>query len=237
MLSARAALPARLAAVDAEDLVVRFDPARYNANASLAENILFGTPTRPEFASAALAENALMTQVLLEVGLIGQMLDMGLNIARTMVEIFADLPPGHPFFEQFSFIDADDLPAFRTLVSKADKNGLQSLEEAEQLALRRLPFDYVEARHRMGLIDEETEGKAVAARKHFAELLPDMASGAVAFYRPDAYNAAASLQDNILFGRLAYGQAMAEDTVGDAVTQTLDSLDLRQTVIEDRTRL
>ncbi len=232
ILEARAALPERLAAADAEDLVVRFDPARYNANASLAENLLFGTPTRPEFASAALAENALMTQVLYEAGLIGQMLDMGLNIARTMVEIFADLPPGHPFFEQFSFIDADDLPAFRTLVSKADKNGLQSLEEAEQLALRRLPFDYVEARHRMGLIDEDVEAKAVAARKHFAELLPDMAPGAVAFYRPDAYNAASSLQDNILFGRLAYGQAMAEDTVGDAVTQTLDSLGLHQTVIE-----
>ncbi|MEE8188118.1 MAG: ABC transporter ATP-binding protein, partial [Kiloniellales bacterium] len=96
----------------------------------------------------------------------------------------------------------------------------------------RLPFDYVEARHRMGLIDEEAEVKAVAARKRFAELLPETAPGAVAFYRPDAYNAAASLQDNILFGRLAYGQAMAEDIVGDAVTQTLDSLGLRQTVIE-----
>jgi putative ABC transport system ATP-binding protein len=235
ILEARAALPGRLAAVDgvdAEDLVVRFDPARYNANASLGENLLFGTPTRPEFASGALAENALMTRALNEAGLIGQMLDMGLNIARTMVEIFADLPPGHPFFEQFSFIDADDLPAFGTLVSRADKNGLQSLEEAEQLALRRLPFDYVEARHRMGLIDEEAEVKAVAARKRFAELLPETAPGAVAFYRPDAYNAAASLQDNILFGRLAYGQAMAEDIVGDAVTQTLDSLGLRQTVIE-----
>ncbi len=232
ILEARAALPRRLAAVDAEDLVVRFDPARYNANASLAENLLFGTPTRPEFASGALAENALMTQVLNEAGLIGQMLDMGLNIARTMVEIFADLPTGHPFFEQFSFIDAVDLPAFRTLVSKADKDELISLEEAEQLALRRLPFDYVEARHRMALIDEEVEGKVVAARKRFAELLPETAPGAVAFYRPDAYNAASSLQDNILFGRLAYGQAMAEDTVGDAVTQTLDSLGLRQTVIE-----
>jgi len=26
------------------------------------------------------------------------------------VELFADLPPGHPFFEQYSFISDDDLP-------------------------------------------------------------------------------------------------------------------------------
>ena len=32
----------------------------------------------------------------------------GPEIAETMVELFADLPPGHPFFEQFSFISAEE---------------------------------------------------------------------------------------------------------------------------------
>ncbi len=36
---------------------------------------------------------------------------LGQQIATTMVELFADLPAGHPFFEQFSFISAEDLPA------------------------------------------------------------------------------------------------------------------------------
>jgi putative ABC transport system ATP-binding protein len=39
------------------------------------------------------------------------------------------------------------------------------------------------------------------------------------------------LQDNILFGRLAYGQARAAETVGAAMTEVLDSLGLRQTVM------
>ena len=43
---------------------------------------------------------------------------MGRQIAETMVELFADLPPGHPFFEQFSFISADDLPEFRALLAR-----------------------------------------------------------------------------------------------------------------------
>jgi putative ABC transport system ATP-binding protein len=157
---------------------------------------------------------------------------MGASIARTMVEIFADLPPGHPFFDQFSFIDADDLPDFRILVGKADKHGTGALDEGERLALRRLPFDYVEARHRLALVDPDVEAMVVAARQRIAERVAESDPDAIAFYRPDAYNATASLQDNILFGRLAYGQAKAEETVGRAVTEVLDQLGLRTTVIE-----
>ena len=232
VLSARAALPARLADDDAKNLVIRFDPERYNGNATLAENLLFGTPTKPEYGAGVLAENPLVTEVLAETGLIERMLDMGLNIARTMVEIFADLPPGHPFFDQFSFIDADDLPNFRTLITKIDKHGKETLDDDEALALRRLPFDYVEARHRLALIDQDVEASVVEARKLIGERLAERDPDAVAFYRPDAYNAAASLQDNILFGRLAYGQAQAEEVVGRAVTEVLDRLGLRATVIE-----
>jgi putative ABC transport system ATP-binding protein len=232
VLEARAALPERLAADDAENLVVRFDPERYNGNATLAENLLFGTPRKPEFAASALADNAMVKQILTDTGLQERVLDMGANIARTMVEIFADLPPGHPFFDQFSFIDADDLPDFRGLVAKADKHGTKALDESERLALRRLPFDYVEARHRLAQIDPDIEAMVVAARKRIAERLAESDPDAIAFYRPDAYNATASLQDNILFGRLAYGQAKAEETVGRAVTEVLDQLGLRATVIE-----
>lgn len=232
ILKARAALPGRLAAVDGQTLVVRFDPEAYNRNASLAENLLFGTPRKAGFATEMLAENPLMIRVLTDSGMMDDMLRMGLSIARTMVEIFAGLPPGHPFFEQFSFIDADGLPEYRNLLSKVDRQGEQALAAAESLALRRLPFAYVEARHRLGLIDDAVEARAVEARRLFAERLAESDPGAVAIYRPDAYNAAATLQDNILFGRLAYGQAKAEDIVGRAMTAVLDDLGLRAIVIE-----
>lgn len=231
-LKARAALPERLAAIDAQNLVVRFDPEGYNSNATLAENLLFGTPRKPAFVGEALAENPLMTRVLGEAGLMDDMLRMGVSIARTMVEIFADLPPGHPFFEQYSFIDADALPEYRSLLTKVDRLGEGALAGTESLALRRLPFAYIEARHRMGLIDDTIEQKAVEARRLFGARLVAADPDAVAIYRPDAYNAAASLQDNILFGRLAYGQAKAEEIVGAAMTEMLDTLGLRETVIE-----
>jgi len=231
ILKARAALIGRLAEEGDSDLVVRFDPDEYNPNATLAENLLFGTPTKPEFKDEALAENPVILKFVREEGGSGNLLRMGETIARTMVELFADLPSGHPFFEQFGFIEEDELPEFRALLSRADKAGIDKLPPGDQLKLRRLPFKYVEGRHRLGLIDEGLAARIVSARRRIAKLLEATDPGAVEFYRPDSYNAAASLQDNILFGRLAYGRARAEEIVGQVMTEVLDSLGLRETVL------
>ncbi len=232
VLKARAALIERLTTGGNEDVVVRFEAESYNPNASVAENLLFGTPRVPEFASAALAKNATVVAILREADLTEALIGMGVTIARTMVEIFADLPPGHPFFEQFSFISDDDLPEFGTIMNRVESSGVASLEEPARQLLLGLPFNYVEARHRLGLIDEAMAERVVAARHRLTDQLQEQAPDAVEFYQADAYNAAASLQDNILFGRLAFGQAGAEQIVGDALAEMLDDLGLRETVIE-----
>lgn len=232
ILTARSALSDRLASEDAEDLVVRFDPKAYNRNATLAENLLFGTPTKAGYETDALARNKLMLRALSEAGLTDALLDMGYSIAKTMVEIFADLPSGHPFFEQFSFIEADDLPEFTALIARAEKSGREALGPIEQGLLLNLPFKYIDERHRLGLIDQDIEDKLIEGRQRFSELLMEKDPGAVAFYKPESYNAAASLQDNILFGRLAYGQAQAAETIGRVMSELLDELGLRQRVIE-----
>ena len=158
------------------------------------------------------------------------MLETGISIARTMVEIFADLPAGHPFFDQFSFIDADDLPDYKIMVTRAENSGMEALADSDRQRLKALPLSYVEARHRLDLVDQEMEGRLVGARKSFAERLGKEDPGAVEPYLPDQYNASASLLDNILFGRLAYGEVGAEETVGAAVTDVLEQLGLCQTV-------
>ncbi|MEM7169143.1 MAG: ATP-binding cassette domain-containing protein [Pseudomonadota bacterium] len=232
ILTAREALLALLEEGGHDDLVVRFSTQDYNGNASLAENILFGTPTQDSFGNEALASNPLFLSVLDEAGLTRDLEKMGLSIAKTMVEIFADLPAGHPFFDQFSFISDDDLPDFRSLVSKGESAGLDALSKEDLRRLLGLPLEYVEARHRLGLIDQGMEQRLLAARRSFADRLEAENPGAVEFYRGDTYNAAASLQDNILFGRVAYGKAQAEEIVGQAITKVLDDLGLRQTVME-----
>ena len=57
LLEARKALARRLVEDGITNLVETYDPERFNFNASVAENLLFGTPIGPAFDFEALADN------------------------------------------------------------------------------------------------------------------------------------------------------------------------------------
>nr|WP_298689052.1 ABC transporter transmembrane domain-containing protein [uncultured Dongia sp.] len=230
-LHARAAARERLAEPQMAALVEPFDPARYNRNMTVAENVLFGTPLGLEFAPEALAGNAHVAGVLGAASVTNDLIALGQKIAETMVELFADLPAGHPFFEQFSFISAEDLPRFQQLIARVQRSGLEAAPAEDKRRLIALTFPYIEARHRLGLINDKLEEKLLRARTLFREMLPKTLNGAIEFYDPERYNTAATVQDNILFGRLVYGQAQAAQKVGAVLSEVIDGLTLRSRVI------
>jgi putative ABC transport system ATP-binding protein len=231
VLHARARMRERLAALRIADWVERFDPARYNRNATLAENLLFGTPVGRTFDVDNLAGHAYVRRVLRETGLYELLLRTGHKVAETMVELFSGLPPGHEFFAQYSFIRQEDLPQYEAILTRVTEVGLKGLKEAEREALLALPFRLVAARHRLGLIDETFEARVVEARRHFAANLPRELRRAIEFFDPAAYNGAASLQDNILFGKIVTGQAGAPARITGLVRELLDELGLRPLVV------
>jgi putative ABC transport system ATP-binding protein len=149
-----------------------------------------------------------------------------------MVELFSGLSPDNPLFEQYSFISADELPNVRLLLQRLGGKGIEAVPEADRVRLMTLPFRYIEARHRLGLIDAAMEERILGARRAFAEGLPANLRDAVEFYDFERYNSAATLQDNILFGRLVYGQAQAGERIGNLIAQVFDELGLRDSVIE-----
>jgi ABC-type multidrug transport system fused ATPase/permease subunit len=95
-----------------------------------------------------------------------------------------------------------------------------------------LPFKLIPARHRLGLMNPDLERRLLEARQVFARDLPDALRGCVEFFVEDAYNAASTIQDNILFGKVAYGQAQVGGKVGRLMAQVIDELGLRETIQE-----
>ncbi len=216
---------------DVKDLVERFDIERYNRNATMAENLLFGTPVGKMFDMESLALNAYVRKVLTATGLSDDLLKVGHKLAETMLELFSDLPPGHELFERFSFIAYDDLPNVKDILSRVASMGLDRITHSERNLLLGLPFKLVITKHRLGLIDEALEGRILEARRHFAENLPEDMRDSIAFFDPLRYNGAASLQDNILFGKIATGQADGSAQIGALMRQILDELSLRSLVL------
>ena len=230
ILRARFALRERLREPAVAPLVELFDREKYNTNATLAENLLFGTPLGGTFDAEHLAQHPYVLSVLGQVGMTESVLDVGYQLAATMVEMFADLPADHELFQQFSFISADELPDVQTLLTRTDKDKLGELGEEDRMVLLSLPFKLIPARHRLGLIDEELQQRVLAARAAFAEKLPNELEDSVEFFNADSYNGAANLQDNILFGKVAYGQAQAAARVGGLIGEVIDDLGLREAI-------
>lgn len=231
VLRARDAMRARLNQPGIQELVERFDLTRFNRNATLAENLLFGTPVGKTFDIDNLARNAYVRQILDETGLSGDLLKVGHKLAETMVELFSDLPPGHELFERFSFIQHDDLPHVKEILSQVSDVGLDRIGEADRNLLLALPFKLISARHRLGLIDEAFEARILEVRAKFAQNLPEDLRGAIEFFDPARFIAAASLQDNILFGKIATGQAESAARIGRVMREVLDELQMRPLVI------
>ncbi len=232
LLEARRILEERLAEESSGGLVETFDRDAYNTNATVGENLLFGTPVGETFDLDRLPENDYVMALLARAGLTDTFRDIGCEVARTMVELFADLPADHQFFLQFSFISPDDLPEFRAIVHKLDRSGSASLDDRERLGVLALPFRLAPARHRLGLIDEAVQARLLEVRRAFTEGLPERMRSAISFFDRERYDPVLSLQDNILFGKVAYGVARSQERVGDLVAEVIEDLDLRPMVIE-----
>ena len=232
ILRARDTMRERLSQPGLMELVERFDPLHYNRNATLAENLLFGTPVGRIFDIDNLAANPYVRKVLDDTGLSPDLLKVGHKLAETMLELFSDLPPGHELFERFSFIAYDDLPRVKDILSRVAAVGLDRISDADRNLLLALPFKLIATQHRLGLIDDALEARILEARRQFAANLPEDMKGAIEFFDPGRYNGAASLQDNILFGKIATGQAGGSARIGALLRKVLDELRLRPLVLK-----
>jgi len=148
-----------------------------------------------------------------------------------MVDLFADVAPGSELFEQFSFISAEDLPEFRSLLARTESARADDLDDEDRTKFLSLTFKPVPARHRLGLIGEPMQERLVLARRRFSEGLgADETS--IEFFDAERYNSSVSILDNILFGRLAYGRQRSAARIGAVIGEVVDALGLRRLITE-----
>lgn len=227
----RQALRKRLKKEDLDDLVVPFKLDAYNAQATVGENLLFGSMKRPMMTNRKLAAHPYFRAVLRENDLLIDLYTMGLEIAENAVELFQDLPPDHPFFQQLTFMTADDIPVYQLLLQKLQGRGIEAASSDERTNIIRLSFSYIEPRHRFGLLNDELMAKIVDARARFHSNLPDDLKAVIEPYDPEQFIASASLMDNVLFGRIGFTQADSSERVRTILRDIFDRLDLFESVL------
>ena len=173
-----------------------------------------------------------MLGLLKEADLYDRFLTDGLEAAKIMIDLFANLPAGHPFFEQYSFVDEDGLAVLQKIARRAENLGVDQLDDDEKTELRGLPFKLIARRHRLGLIDTAMEDSLLGLRARFRETLPEPQEDRVRFFDEADYNVGLDIESNILFGSIAHGQANAGERVEAIIGEIVDELSLRDAIMD-----
>ncbi len=200
---ARAQILSDLAARDLMHLVEPFDPKNFLKNATVAENLLFGRPAGKRFDEGRLASDPYLRSILEAESLLIPLIEIGLAMAETAIEVFADLAPGDPLFARFSYIPADRMSDYQRLVEQAKARGrVTELSRDGQAQLIELGLSFTEPRHRLPLLTPQLIARILRARQSFRRHLPQEYAADIEFYQPDEYMTSGTVQDNLLFGRV-----------------------------------
>ncbi|MBP0617190.1 ABC transporter ATP-binding protein [Jiella mangrovi] len=230
ILNARARFRQLLIEGGDEDYFEGFDKSRYSEYATVFENLVFGIADPDADAEEPLVERASLQAVLKTTGLDEKLFVMGRQIAETLIEIFGDLSADNPLLDDIDLMSPEDVDLYRAALRRID--GEAKRDDKDRRAFQRLALNYVEPRHRLGLLDADMQKAIVAAREHFADGLgPDLA-GAVFLHDAAGINRAASLQDNILFGRIVSRYAEAPGRINAVLSETLHATGLFKVVFD-----
>ena len=154
-LEARTLFRQILKDTDKANLVEPFEPGTYTMQATLGENLLFGQADEDQFNEKNLAENHEIRDILRKTDLDMTLYEMGREIASTTIDLFKDLSPTNPFFDQLNFMTADELPEFANAIARTAPQSFTDVSENDKAMFMGLTFEYIEPRYRFGLLDEE----------------------------------------------------------------------------------
>ena len=209
-------------------LIAHFEPGAYNTESTIGENLLFGNARGPALMPKEIGKNAYFRSVIIKNGLDRALYEMGYEIAENAIELFGDLPPDHPFFQQLTFMSSEDIPVYQKLIQKLKGIDFDNVSADDKPTIISLSFAYIEPRHRFGLLTEELMARIVDVRQQFHAGLPDDLKDQIEIYEPTKYMASASLMDNVIFGRVNNKQADGPERVQEIVRTLLTQLGLNE---------
>ncbi|HEY0275657.1 MAG TPA: hypothetical protein VGC31_06270, partial [Paenirhodobacter sp.] len=217
VLAIRATLRERLKDRDLANVVLPFEAGRYNDEATIAENLLFGVPNDPATSITKIIAHPFFRETLGEAGLTTRLFDLGWNFAHMTVDLFDGMMDNPGLLQSLTYMTPEELPEFEQIVARTQLGGFDQAKNADRVRLIRLAMFYTERKYRFGLLDETLRAMLVAGRQALAERVPDDLHGQLQPYEADAYLRNATLLENILFGKINRRFGHAEERIAEVV--------------------
>jgi len=225
LLEVRRLIRKRLIDEDLKHLVSRFDPDTYNSYASVGENIVLGVIDTARLREHREDTNLHIDSVLKGVGIYDQALEIGLQVAVRLIDLYRDIGPAAGLLAEFDLNDDDDVEFLSTLVDSG--KSISEMNIAERNRLRSLFHCIIPSRHQFVSIDSRLTTKLVQARRDFAEKMPEELAHLVVPYVENEYHSRLTVKDNLLFGRMAQHDPESERIVDELISDCIDQVGVR----------
>lgn len=212
------------------NLVELWDVNKFNASASLAENLFFAVPKDSTLKLEDVLKNKRVREFLQETGLEERLIEIGRQIAGIMIELFSDVSGDSELLDTYSFITQDELPEFERILRQMKQGKLpKKTREADRNRLITLACRLIPSKHRLGVMDEYLEEELVKRRQEFRETV-GTDNDIITFFDNDTYLPTLTIEDNLLFGRPRLDRRDARQRIDEVIRSLVMELGLRQPV-------
>ena len=230
ILTARTKLSGILEQDHYRGLVDNLSSDQYNTNLSVAENLIFGATIGDESIDECLNDKKLAT-IIEQTGLKDQLFHTGLRATKIMIDMFSGVADDSPMYAKFNFFQAKDLPEFEELAKLPDDVEMSSISIENINRVLSLSYKLTVARHRLGLITPEIQTLIIQTHKIIRKSLGEK-NEKIEFFDKKLVAQHLTIQDNILFGRVAFEHANAQNKVVGLIMEVVESSEQTRQVID-----
>lgn len=182
-----------------EDFIDVWRPDRFNANASLGENVFYARPLDPETGWAGLLADRKVMRALDAAGIRPLLTDIAIDLCETLLSLFEGVAADSDLLREYGLFSRSETPEIRAIVHKARRRGPTRLSRAETRRLLTIAMDYRPARFRLAVLRAKgREPALVAARPALRKALGD--DPRLEFIDETRYMRSFSISENLFFG-------------------------------------
>ncbi|NOX32250.1 MAG: ABC transporter ATP-binding protein [Deltaproteobacteria bacterium] len=208
-----------------------FDENQFLFYASIADNIIFGSPVFDTFKNENLVKNKFFLKFLDHADLTRPLLTLGKEIADQTVSILKNITHDNMFFEQ-SPIKLEEFEKYEDLVRNIKNKNLHEINKQQGISLLELALRFSPGKHRIAAIPEFLTNLILEGRYMFRERIKQEDPHAVAFFRSDQYIHSQTIFNNILFGVVKTTNPGAQEKINQFMVALLIGEDFLEKMIE-----
>lgn len=203
-----------------EECVEFYNRDSYHQNSSVAENIIFGSSALPGFNQRKLAKKEKFREFLKKSELQSPLLQLGEELAREAVDLFAGLESMDLFFEK-SPVPSDRLGDCEKILHILKQKSLHQLSDTKKTLLLSFALAYTPSIHTLISMPVELQEQVLEARNSFPAWCEEKALHYFNFYSEEDYLPGQSILNNIFFGKIRPGLPGAQNLINQSIMQLL----------------